>query len=104
MGFDMRKMMKQVQKMQEDVARVQGELADRTVEATSGGGVVRVVVTGGQEIRSISIDPQAIDPNDKEMLEDLLLAAVNEGLNRSKEMVQTEMAKVTGGMNLPGMP
>lgn len=103
MGFDMRKMMKQAQKMQADLARVQAELHDMTVEATAGGGVVTVVVSGSQELRSISIREDAIDPEDREGLEDLILAAVNEGLKKAAAMAQAEMAKVTGGAGLPGL-
>lgn len=100
---NMNKMMKQVQKMQADLARLQEELASRTVEASAGGGMVKVLVTGKQELKAITIDPQAIDPEDPEMLQDLILAAVNEGLRKSSEMVAQEMARVTGGLNIPGL-
>ncbi len=101
---NMQKMMKQVQKMQAEMAKTQEALADQVVEASSGGGVVTVSVNGHQEVKSIKIDPAAIDPEDAEMLEDLVLAAVNEGLRKSQEMAQEEMAKVTGGLNIPGLP
>lgn len=101
---NMQKMMKQVQKMQADMAQVQESLAEETVEASSGGGVVTVKVNGHQEVQEIKIDPAAIDPEDVEMLEDLVLAAVNEGLRKSQEMAQEAMAKVTGGLNIPGLP
>ena len=99
----MGKMMKQAQKMQAQMAKMQEELAARTVEATAGGGMVKVVVTGKQEIKEIKINPEAVDPEDVEMLEDLVLAAVNEGLKESQEMASKEMSKITGGLNIPGM-
>lgn len=102
--MNMQKMMKQVQKMQADMARVQEELKSMTVEGTAGGGAVKVEATGAQQIQKVTISPEVVDPSDVGMLEDLVLAAVNEALRRSSEMAQTEMAKVTGGMNLPGMP
>ncbi|NLK51428.1 MAG: YbaB/EbfC family nucleoid-associated protein [Syntrophomonadaceae bacterium] len=100
---DMGKMMKQVQKMQADMARMQEELKDMTVEASSGGGVVRVVATGRQEIREIKISPEAIDPEDVEMLEDLVVAAVNEALRKSVDLQTEEMGKITGGIKIPGL-
>lgn len=104
MGFgNMNKMMKQVQKLQADMARLQEELAEKTVEATAGGGVVRVVVSGKQEVRQVEIKPEAVDPDDVEMLQDLILAAVNEALRKSQEMVSEEMSKVTGGLKIPGL-
>ncbi len=104
MGFgNMKNMMKQAQKMQADMARVQKELEDKEVEATSGGGVVRIVVSGKLEIKSLSIDKEAIDPEDKELLEDMILGAVNEGLRKAQDMAAQEMQKVTGGLSLPGM-
>ncbi|MGI9860946.1 YbaB/EbfC family nucleoid-associated protein [Moorella naiadis] len=99
---NMNKMMKQMQKMQAQVAKLQEELGEKTVEASAGGGVVKVVANGRQEILSIKIDPAAVDPEDVEMLQDLILAAVNEALHQSKEMVAGEMAKITGNMRLPG--
>lgn len=102
--MNMQKMMKQVQKMQAEMARVQESLKDLTVEATAGGGVVTVEANGQQEIRSVKIDPEAVDPEDVEMLEDLVLAAVNEALRKAQELASEEMAKVTGGLNIPGMP
>jgi len=100
---DMGKMMKQVQKMQADMAKAQDELKEMTVEATSGGGVVRVVVTGKQEIKEIKINPEAISPDDVEMLEDLVMAAVNEALRKSVELQGEEMSKITGGIKIPGL-
>ncbi len=95
--------MKQAQKMQAQMAKVQEELAQKTVEASAGGGMVTVVVTGKQEIMSISIEPEVIDASDKEMLQDLVVAAVNEGLRKSQEMVAEEMKKITGGLQIPGL-
>ncbi len=95
--------MKQVQKMQVEMARLQEELGERRVESTVGGGVVRVVANGKQEILSLEIKPEAVDPEDVEMLQDLILAAVNEALRKSQEMVSSEMGKLTGGMNIPGL-
>ena len=103
MGFggNMGKMMKQMQKLQKDMAKLQEELAEREVEATAGGGAVTVVANGGNEIVDIQINPEVIDPEDAEMLEDLVLAAVNEALKKAQELVTQEMGKLTGGMNLP---
>ncbi|NTW04958.1 MAG: YbaB/EbfC family nucleoid-associated protein [Peptococcaceae bacterium] len=103
MGGNMQKMMKQVQKMQADMAKLQEELGDRTVESTSGGGVVKVVANGKQELISVEIKPEAVDPEDVDMLQDLILSAVNNALNQSREMVSKEMGKLTGGMNIPGL-
>ncbi|MGB9660385.1 MAG: YbaB/EbfC family nucleoid-associated protein [Moorellaceae bacterium] len=100
---NMNKMMKQMQKVQSQLAKAQEELAERTVEATAGGGVVRAVVNGRQEIVSLTISPEAVDPEDIEMLQDLIVAAVNEALRRSQEMVAEEMAKITGQIKLPGL-
>lgn len=104
MGFgNMNKMMKQVQKMQANMAKLQEELAQKEVEASSGGGVVTVKVNGKQELTAIKIQPEAVDPEDVEMLEDLISAAVNEALRKSQEMVAGEMGKLTGGMKIPGL-
>jgi len=102
-GGNMNNMMKQVQKMQQDMAKLQEELEEREVDATAGGGAVKVVATGKKTILSIKIDPEVIDEDDIEMLEDLVLAAVNEALVKAEEMVNTEMGKITGGMNIPGL-
>lgn len=101
---NMQKMMKQVQKMQAEMAKAQEALGEETVEATSGGGVVSVVVNGHQEVQSVKIDPSAVDPEDVEMLEDLVLAAVNEALRKSQELAAEKMSKITGGINIPGLP
>lgn len=100
---NMAKMMKQVQKMQSELVRVQEEVAEKTVEATAGGGAVRAVVSGRLEVKALQISPEAIDPEDPELLADLVLAAVNEGIRRAQEMVQKEMARVTGGLSIPGV-
>lgn len=94
-------MMKQLQKAQAEMARMQEELAERTVESSSGGGAVRVVASGQKQLVSLQIDPEAIDQDNREMLEDMIVAAVNEAFNRVDEMVSSEMQKLTGGMNLP---
>jgi len=93
-----------MQKMQADLARVQEELVDMTVEGTSGGGVITVVVNGHQDIQQVKIEPDAVDPEDVEMLEDLIMAAVNDGLRKSRELSASEIEKVTGKMNLQGLP
>lgn len=102
--MNMHKMMKQVQKMQAEMARVQQELGSMTVEGTAGGGVVTVVANGHQEIMEVKIDPQIIDPEDVELLEDSVLAAVNEALRKAQELAESEMAKVTGDLKIPGLP
>ena len=96
-------MMKQAQKLQSKMLEMQEELGNRTVTAQVGGGMVEVVANGRQEILSLRIDPEVVNPDDTEMLQDLLLAAVNEALNRSREMVSAEMAKLTGGLKIPGL-
>lgn len=95
--------MKQAQQMQAKMARVQEELEGKEVEATAGGGMVTARVNGKQQVLELKIEQAVVDPEDVEMLEDLVIAAVNEGLKKSQEMVQEEMSKVTGGMNIPGM-
>lgn len=96
-------MMKQAQKLQSKMLKLQEEMAEKTVEATAGGGMVRAVANGRQQVLSIQIEKEVIDPEDVEMLQDLVLAAVNDALTKSQEMVSEEMAKLTGGMNIPGM-
>lgn len=97
------KMMKQVQQAQAMMAEVQEELKNETVEASAGGGMVRVVMTGDLQVRSIEIDPAAVDPDDVELLSDMVAAAVNEALRAAQELAASKMAAVTGGMNLPGL-
>ena len=94
-------MMKKVQKMQAEMGKMQEELKKRTLEATAGGGAIKVVVNGEKQLISLSIDPSAVDPEDVEMLQDMILAATNEALRQVDEMTQKEMGKLTGGMGLP---
>jgi len=96
-------MMKQAQKLQAKMVEMQAELGNRTVSAQAGGGMVEAVVNGRQELMSLRIDPEVAVPDDVEMLQDLILAAVNEALNRSREMMAAEMSKLTGGMQIPGL-
>jgi len=96
-------LMKQAQKLQTKMLKLQEELADKTVETTSGGGMVKVVANGKQQIVSIEIEKEVVDPDDVDMLQDLILAAVNDALTKSQDMVSSEMSKLTGGMNVPGM-
>ena len=100
---NMGKMMKQVQKMQEDMKKMQEEMEQRVIEATAGGGAVKVAANGKQQILSIEISPEAVDPEDVEMLQDMILAAVNEAIQKTQDMMQEEMKKVTGGINIPGL-
>ena len=99
---NMQGMMKKVQKMQADMLKLHEELKTRTMEITTGGGAVTLVVNGKKELTSIKIDPAAVDPEDVEMLQDLIVTAVNEGMRKIDEMTEKEMSKVTGGMKLPG--
>ena len=101
--MDMKKMMKQAQKMQLELARAQEEIKDMDYEASAGGGMVKVVAMGDMSIKSIEIDPEAIDPEDVEMLQDMVLAAVNEALRGVAEASSARLNAVTGGMNLPGL-
>ena len=96
-------MMKQAQQLQSKMAKLQEEMAEKTVEATSGGGMVKVVANGSQRIISIQIEKEVIDPEDSDMLQDLVVAAVNDALSKSQEMVSSEMSKLTGGLNIPGL-
>jgi DNA-binding YbaB/EbfC family protein len=96
-------MIQQAQELQARLAKAQKELAEATVEATVGGGAVTVTVTGQQEVKSVKIDPEAINPDDVEMLEDLVLAAVNEAITKSQELAAERMSKVTGGLKIPGL-
>lgn len=96
-------MMKQAQKLQAKMIRLQEELGEKTVESAAGGGMVKVVANGKQQIVAIQIEKEVVDPEDVDMLQDLILAAVNDALTQSQEMVSSEMAKLTGGMNIPGL-
>jgi DNA-binding YbaB/EbfC family protein len=97
-------MMKQVQKMQADMAKMQEDLANEVVEASAGGGMVTVQVTGSVEIKSIKIDPAAVDPEDVEMLEDMIMAAANEALRSAQELANKKLGGITAGLNIPGLP
>ena len=96
-------LMQQAQKLQAEMSRMQEEAKKKTVEATAGGGMVTVVASGAGEVISIKIEKDVVDPNDIDMLQDLVLAATNEALRRSREMVGAEMSKLTGGLQIPGM-
>ena len=96
-------MMKEAQKLQEKMAAMQEEIAKKKVDATAGGGMVTVEANGKQEILSIKIDPEVINKDDAQMLEDLVLAACNEALRKSRELVQQELGKLTGGLKIPGL-
>lgn len=101
--MDMKQMMRQAQKMQKQLAQAQEELKTMTYEASAGGGIVKAVANGEMAIESIVIDPNAVDPEDVEMLQDMVLAAVNEALRGMNEISSTKLNSVTGGMNIPGM-
>jgi hypothetical protein len=103
MGQNIRKILKEAQKMQEKMAKIQEELASKEVEATSGGGMVKVQMNGAQELVSIKIDKEVVNPDDIEMLETLIQAAVNEATRKSREMMQEELSRITGGLNIPGL-
>ena len=100
---NMNQMLKQAQKMQENMLKTKEEVEQRTVQASSGGGMVEVTISGKMKLLEIKIKPEAIDPEDPEMLEDLVKAAVNQGLRNAQTMVQEEMSKITGGFNIPGL-
>jgi DNA-binding YbaB/EbfC family protein len=99
---NMNQMMKQMKKMQEQMLKAQEELSSKTVEGTAGG-VVTVVANGQKKIMSIAVKPEAVDPDDVEMLQDLILTAVNDALNKADELANKDMGKFTGGMNIPGL-
>lgn len=100
---NMKNMMKQAQQLQNKMAKMQEEMALKTIEASAGGGMIKVVANGKQEVISIHIEKEVVDPEDVEMLQDLILAAVNEALTQSQKMVSDEMSKLTGGLNIPGL-
>jgi len=102
-GGNMNSMIRQAQKMQENMEKAKEELADREYSASSGGGMVEVTVTGERQVKSISLKPEVVDPDDIDMLSDLLMAAVNQALRTAEETAESEMEKVTGGMSMPGM-
>ena len=95
---------KMAQQVQAQMAQAQAELKETTLEVTAGGGAVRVAITGAQEVRHVQIDPSAVDPDEVEMLQDLVMSAMNEAIGRSKELERERMSSIAGGMGLPGMP
>ncbi len=99
----MGKMMKQAQQLQSKMLKLQEEMAEKTVEATAGGGMIKVVANGKQQVVSMRIEREVVDPDDVEMLQDLIVAAVNEALSKSQEMVSEKMSQLTGGLNIPGL-
>jgi len=101
-GANMNQMIKQAKKMQEQMAKMQEELQERVVEASAGGGAITAKVNGRQEVLEIKIKPEVVDPEDVEMLEDLILAVINDAIKQSQDMVSGEMSKITGGLNIPG--
>ncbi|OIJ16233.1 YbaB/EbfC family nucleoid-associated protein [Anaerobacillus arseniciselenatis] len=100
---NMGNMMKQMQKLQKQMAQAQEELKEKTVEATAGGGMVKVIATGEKKILEVVISEEVVDPDDVEMLQDLILAATNEALKKADDMINQDMGKFTKGMNMPGM-
>ncbi len=102
-GVNMNNMMKQVQKMQKQMEETQAELEQKVLETSAGGGAISIKVTGKKEIVGIKIKPEVVDPDDVEMLEDLITAAVNEAIRAAEDMVASEMGKITGKMNMPGL-
>ena len=99
----MANLQRMAQQMQQDMQRIEGELRDAQVDGSAGGGVVKAVVTGKQELVSVTIDPATVDPTDVEMLQDLIVAAVNDALRASRQMAEEKMAAVTGGLRIPGL-
>ena len=100
---NIKEMMRQAQRLQAKIGQLQNELATKEIEASVGGGMVKAVANGKPEIVSITIEKEVVDPEDVEMLQDLVMAAVNDALNKSQEMISSEMGKLTGGLNIPGM-
>jgi len=102
-GMDINKMMKQVQQLQAEMLEAQEKLKDEVVEASAGGGMVKVKMTGDLQLREVKIDPEAIDPEDAEVLEDMVAAAINEALRSAQELAESKLGGATGGLGLPGM-
>jgi DNA-binding YbaB/EbfC family protein len=102
--MNIQEMMRQAQKMKGKIEKIQEEAGNKTVEGSAGGGMVVVVANGRNEIKSVSIEKEVVDPEDIEMLQDLIMAATNQAITRASEMMQNEVGKVTGGMGIPGMP
>lgn len=103
-GMNMQEMMKQARKMQEQLAQAQENMKDVTVDASAGGGMVKATVNGDLELVSIQIDPDALDPEDVDLLQDMIVAAVNEAIRGVSEVASKQMSSITGGLNIPGMP
>lgn len=103
LGGQQKQMMQQLQKLQEEMIEAQEALGEETVEVTVGGGVVKVVMTGHQKLQAVEIEPDVLDPDDVEMLQDLIIAAVNEAVDKSQEMASERMGGLTGGLNIPGL-
>ena len=101
MGGNMNSMLRQAQKMEQDMMKAKGELESKPYEASAGGGVVTAVVSGKKELTQVTIDPEAVDPDDVEMLQDLIVAAVNEAMRKATEDAASSMSRLTGGLNLP---
>ena len=101
--MSMGNLQRMAQQMQQEMLRIQGELEETNVDGSAGGGVVRATVTGKQELVSVTIDPDAVDPSDVDMLQDLIVAAVNDALRSSRELAEQKMSAVTGGLKLPGL-
>ncbi len=103
-GMNMQEMMKQARKMQEQLAQAQENMKDVTVDASAGGGMVKATVNGDLELVSVKIDPDALDPEDVDLLQDMIVAAVNEAIRGVSEVASKQMSSITGGLNIPGMP
>lgn len=102
-GGSQKQMMQQIQKLQDEMLKAQEELGEETVEVTVGGGVVRIVMTGHQKLQTVEIEPDVLDPDDVDMIQDLIIAAVNEAVDKSQEMAADRMSAFTGGLNIPGL-
>ncbi len=103
MGMNMAQMMKQARKMQEQLAQAEEALKDAEVSSSAGGGMVKVTATGNMRITSIQIDPQAVDPDDVELLQDMVMAAINDALTSAQNLANQQMGAITGGLNIPGL-
>ena len=102
-GMNMNQLMKQAQKMQQQMEKMQEELGDRTYEITAGGGAVKIVINGNKEIKELELQKDVVDPDDVEMLQDLIMSAVNEAIRQADDAYQSEMGRITGGGQMPGM-
>ncbi|MDD4171938.1 MAG: YbaB/EbfC family nucleoid-associated protein [Syntrophomonas sp.] len=102
-GSNMNQMMKQAKKLQEEMAKKQAELLEQVIEGSAGGGAVTAKVNGKQQILEVNIKPEVVDPDDVEMLQDLIMTAINDAIKQSQDLVATEMSKITGGLNIPGL-